>query len=90
MDRIARELTGLRILDKNRGILTLIEEGSEPDGSRFLVHELGTLRLLQDMLDEWQRSQIVACWTRRWQRSWFVRFCRLCRRHIASVSPTPA
>lgn len=55
LDRIARELTGLRILDKNRGILTLIEEGSEPDGSRFLVHELGTLRLLQDMLDEWQK-----------------------------------
>ena len=45
-------LWGLRILDKNRGILTLIEEGSEPDGSRFLVHELGTLRRGLALRDE--------------------------------------
>ncbi len=54
-DRMGRELAALRMLDKNRGILTLIEEGSEPDGSRFFAHELGTLRLLQDLLDEWQK-----------------------------------
>jgi len=54
-ERIARELSALRLLDKNRGILTLIEEGSESDGARFLVHELGQLRLLQDLLDEWQK-----------------------------------
>ncbi len=54
-DRIGRELAALRILDKNRGILTLIEEGTDPDGSRFFAHELGTLRLLQDLLDEWQK-----------------------------------
>lgn len=54
-DRISRELSALRILDKNRGLLPLLEEGSESDGARFLVHELGTLRLLQDLLDEWQK-----------------------------------
>jgi serine/threonine protein kinase len=54
-ERIGRELSALRLLDKNRGILTLIEEGSESDGARFLVHELGQLRLLQDLLDEWQK-----------------------------------
>ena len=54
-DRITRELSALRMLDKSRGLLALIEEGSEPDGARYLVHELGTLRLLQDLLDEWQK-----------------------------------
>lgn len=54
-DRITRELSALRILDKSRGLLSLLEEGSESDGARFLIHELGTLRLLQDLLDEWQK-----------------------------------
>lgn len=53
-DRLSRQLTALRLLDKNRGILAFIEEGSTPDGGRFLIHELGTLRLLQDLIDEWQ------------------------------------
>lgn len=54
-DRITRELSALRILDKSRGLLQLLEEGREPDGARYLIHELGTLRLLQDLLDEWQK-----------------------------------
>lgn len=57
LDRTARELSALRLLDKNRGILALIEEGSDPSGGRFLVHELGTLRLLQDLIDEWQKPE---------------------------------
>lgn len=55
-DCIERQLGALRLLDKNRGILPLIEDAITADGARYVVAELGTLRLLQDLLDEWQQQ----------------------------------
>ncbi len=57
--RFNQQLQALRILDQNKSILRLIEEGTERDGSRFMVTELGELRPLQDLIDEWRRLQAV-------------------------------
>lgn len=58
--RFQQQLQALRMLDLNKGILKLIEEGTEErDGARFLVTDLGMLRQLGDVLaerrPEWQR-----------------------------------
>ena len=57
--RFNQQLQALRILDQNKSILRLIEEGTERDGSRFMVTELGELRPLQDLIDEWRRPDGV-------------------------------
>ena len=52
LTRYQQELQALRLLDQNKGILKLIEEGTERDGSRFLVTELNGLRLLPELMIE--------------------------------------
>ena len=59
LTRFTQQLQALRILDQNKSILRLIEEGTERDGSRFMVTELGELRPLQDLIDEWHRPEGV-------------------------------
>lgn len=48
--RMAKQLQALRLLDKHKNILPLIEDGTERDGSRFYVTELLTCRRLSDVL----------------------------------------
>ncbi len=59
LTRFQQQLQALRMLDLNKGILKLIEEGTEHDGSRFIVTDLGRLRQLTEVLaerrPEWQR-----------------------------------
>lgn len=60
LTRFQQQLQALRMLDLNKGILKLIEEGTEErDGARFLVTDLGKLRQLGEVLaerrPEWQR-----------------------------------
>ena len=46
--RMQRQLQALRLLDKNKHILPLIEDGTERDGSRFFVTELLAARRLAE------------------------------------------
>jgi hypothetical protein len=50
--RMQKQLQALRLLDKNKHILPLIEDGTERDGSRFFVTELQAARHLADVLIE--------------------------------------
>ena len=57
-DRFQRQIQALRILEQHSGVLPLIAEGSERDGARYFVTELGHARPLQDLIDEWQQPGV--------------------------------
>lgn len=55
--RMQKQLQALRLLDKHKNILPLIEDGTERDGSRFYVTELLTGRRLSDVLAAARKQQ---------------------------------
>lgn len=53
--RLYGELQALRLLAKHPNVAPLVESGTDLDGSRYVVTELGDLRPLAELLDEWRR-----------------------------------
>lgn len=53
--RLYREVQALRVLERHPHVPRLLETGTDRDGSRFLVTDLGEARALRDVMDEWRR-----------------------------------
>jgi len=58
-DRLDHEVQAQRMLEPHPNLFPLIELGSERDGTRFYVSDLGTEQTLREALAEWRRPEDV-------------------------------
>ncbi len=57
--RLYGEVQALRALEKHPCVPRLLETGTDRDGSRFTITELGDARSLAELMDEWRRPDGV-------------------------------